>query len=115
MKTIIAGSRGIVRYTDLLIALKEINWIITEVVSGRAKGVDHLGEFFAEDNLIKLTKFPAQWNKFGLGAGMIRNREMAKYAEAALILWDGQSKGTKNMISLANEYGLTTYIHKVED
>ena len=31
---------------------------------------------------------------------------MAKYATHLMAIWEGQSKGTKNMIDLANEHGL---------
>lgn len=36
---------------------------------------------------------------------------MANIAEAALILWDGVSKGTKNMIELADHYKLKKFVY----
>ncbi len=41
---------------------------------------------------------PAEWGKHGNSAGPIRNREMAKYADMAIVLWDGYSPGAKNMV-----------------
>ena len=52
----------------------------------------------------------ANWKVNGNKAGFIRNEEMAKYADACLILWDGKSRGTKNMIILAKKYNLKLYI-----
>lgn len=106
MKTIIAGSRGITLYDILLRAVSETPWQITEVVSGRARGVDTLGELWAFRNNILLTKFPADWDRYGRQAGYVRNIEMGDYAEAALILWDGKSRGTGHMIDIAKAKGL---------
>lgn len=38
---------------------------------------------------------------------------MANYAEALIAIWDGQSKGTKMMIDIANKKGLKVYIYRV--
>jgi len=45
--------------------------------------------------------------------GFQRNELMAKNADSAIILWDGQSKGTYNMIQLAERYKLQLYVHGV--
>jgi hypothetical protein len=55
---------------------------------------------------VPLKIFPAQWSIYGKGAGYIRNREMAQYADALIAFWDGKSKGTKNMIDEAKKQGL---------
>lgn len=44
MKTIIAGSRSITNYDQILEAISLSNIIITTVISGTANGVDKLGE-----------------------------------------------------------------------
>jgi hypothetical protein len=106
LKTIIAGSRDITNYSFLTIALSKIDWEISEVVSGTASGVDSLGERWAGENNVSIKKFAAEWDLYGKAAGPIRNVQMAKYADAALIIWDGVSKGTKNMIQEARSHGL---------
>jgi hypothetical protein len=58
---------------------------------------------------------PANWDEFGKSAGYIRNAEMAKYADACVIFWDGISKGTKHMINLANKEGLKLKIIKYKE
>jgi len=90
-----------------------IEWPITEVVSGGAKGVDRLGELWAQKRNIPITRFPAEWNKYGKRAGYIRNKEMALYADALLAIWDGESKGTKHMIDSALEQGLWVCVYRV--
>jgi hypothetical protein len=106
MKTVIAGSRTITDINYLISAIEEIDWEITEVVSGNARGADHLGELWAEFMQIPVKNFPANWNKFGKSAGYKRNAEMADYADAVIVLWDGESRGTKQMISLAESKNL---------
>ena len=98
MKVIIAGSREITNYEFVSHIIKQSGYTITEVVSGTANGVDRLGEQWARDNNIPYKRFPANWDHYGKAAGPIRNREMAEYADAAIVVWNGSSSGTKNMI-----------------
>jgi hypothetical protein len=103
MKIVIAGSRNIEDYQELLLAIASSPFLITEIVSGRAKGVDLLGERYALENNLALTLFPANWEAYGRKAGPIRNAKMADYADAAIVVWDGKSKGSKNMIDNMNK------------
>ena len=116
MLTIIAGPRDYYVYKSLLEAIDKITWEITEVVSGRAKGVDSLGERWAKEHGIPIKPFPADWDKYGRKAGIIRNTQMADYvgsAGALLALWDHQTIGTGNMIETAKKKGLTVYVHRI--
>lgn len=98
MKVIIAGTRDILDYELVLRAIENSGFDITEIVSGKARGVDSLGEIYAALNDLPVKEFPADWNKFGKSAGFIRNKQMADYAEALIAVWDRESAGTKNMI-----------------
>ena len=108
MKIIIAGGRDFNNY----ILLKEKITKITEninnyqIISGKARGADSLGEIFGKEFNKEIIEFPANWEKYGKSAGYIRNEEMAKYADACICFWDGKSKGTKSMIDLARKYNL---------
>lgn len=98
VKVIIAGSRSIGSYEDVGRAIEKAPFEITEVVSGGAQGVDQLGKFWAYQAGIPSKQFNAHWSEHGKAAGPIRNREMAAYADALIAIWDGKSRGTKNMI-----------------
>lgn len=102
MRLLIAGSRNLFpKPTDIvqLLLLAEIDYFdVDEIVSGCAKGVDQCGEKFAEMCDIPVETFPALWNQHGKKAGVIRNAEMAEHCDKALIIWDGKTRGTKNMI-----------------
>ena len=117
MKIIIAGSRDVTKYSDVFQAVYESSWIdkITEVVSGRARGVDKLGEEFAKDREIPVALFPADWNTYGKRAGYLRNEDMAHYADALIAVWDGKSKGTRHMIDFMKMLNKPVYIYYTED
>jgi predicted Rossmann fold nucleotide-binding protein DprA/Smf involved in DNA uptake len=113
MKVIIAGSRDIPEKVSrelIELTIKDSELDVTEVVSGGARGVDTHGENWAFDNNIPVRKYLADWDKYGRGAGMIRNRMMAAYADALIAIWDGQSRGTENMIKTAKQLGLMVYV-----
>lgn len=116
-RVIIAGSRKFNDYRKMLTTLDDLGIHIintidpVEIVSGHAPGADMLGERFAKAYGYQLKIFPADWNKFGNAAGPIRNEQMAKYAAEAgrgiLVAFPiGESRGTRNMIKLAKQYGL---------
>lgn len=111
MKTIIAGSRD-ASMQDVRNALAACPWtdLITEVISGTARGADRFGEQWADENSIPVDPYPAEWDKYGKGAGMRRNYEMAANAEALIAIWDGVSPGTKHMIRVAEEQKLRVFI-----
>lgn len=113
MKTIIAGSRNITDYNTVLEAVADSGFVISEVVSGTARGVDTLGEQLAREFGFPVIRFPADWDTYGRRAGHIRNRLMAEYADALIAVWDGYSTGTRNMIDTAQLLGLNIYIHIV--
>ena len=113
MKTIIAGSRGITDIQHIRDAVAGFDGEISEVVSGTARGVDRLGEQWAQEQSVPVARFPADWNQHGKKAGYLRNREMAAYADALIAVWDGVSRGTKNMIEEMEELEKVVHVHRV--
>jgi hypothetical protein len=109
-RIIIAGGRDFNDYEFLCTNAREyietLGEVTIEIVSGGAKGVDALGERFAKEQNLELVVFPADWKSYGRAAGPKRNAEMAKYASHLLSFWDGSSKGTKSMITLARKNNL---------
>src|SRR5688572_9549678 len=108
MKCIIAGSRSFapssgdslrvcgekLRKIDSYIirAVRESGFIITQVVSGRAKGIDVGGERWARRNGIPIEPFPVVWKVNGIynpRAGYERDDEMVIYCEFGIFVWDG--------------------------
>lgn len=104
MKTIIAGSRNIFKISLIFKIIETCPWKITEVVTGDGGNVDFLGAYWGYLNEIIVKHFPARWEYLGRRAGMARNQVMADYAEALIYVWDGKSRGTRDMISRASRY-----------
>lgn len=131
MKLIIAGSRTISggtqlvdvvmrQFAELLPAaqmLPQYKGGVSEVISGGANGVDQIGEQWAslaawnmsgrQKPALKI--FPANWALYGKRAGHIRNKQMAEYADALLLIWDGQSMGSADMKCEMQKLGKPIY------
>lgn len=119
MKVIIAGSRtlsdaSLIRgLTDMFLTNLDVR--VGEIVSGAAVGPDKIGETYAALHNIPLILMPADWNRHGKAAGPIRNRQMAEYADMDIVFWDGQSRGTLNMIKEMSRVKKPCLVHIIEN
>src|SRR5688500_4746323 len=102
MKVVVCGSRTVTNYklveTVINKCIEDYGIQVTELVSGAAKGVDTLAETWALKNSVVIKRYPANWDVYGISAGPIRNRQMGDYCDVIIAIWDGKSRGTKNMI-----------------
>ncbi len=139
MKIIIAGSRSITDYKSVEDAMFKSNAykVVTEVVSGGARGVDTLAVDWAKKHNVKYTVKKADWNNlkapgaevvidekdtspgpafryYNARAGLQRNEEMGKYADALVAIWDGKSTGTLHMINYMKKLGKKVFVFRVE-
>lgn len=119
MKVIVAGSRSIGGNrpeTELIQkAMRDCRFDIDELVHGGAKGVDSTAaNLFTERYEGEITKFGADWESYGKSAGPRRNQKMAEYADALLAIWDGESRGTRDMIEKALDQGLDITVKQVK-
>ena len=115
LKLIVAGGRD---FADPLLLEKAItdlaNGVYADkavsIVSGMARGADMLGYQFAMKHNVVVYTMPADWEQFGKRAGMIRNKAMGDMADALLAFWDGESRGTKQMIDYMNSLHKPVFI-----
>lgn len=121
MKLIVAGSRSLYKapkprlnsyiqnYYSILEQTIELleqkkGKEVTEIVHGACKdSPDILGDYYAKVYDLKCTPYPADWKKYDLAAGPIRNAQMAEYGDIAICFLDvadlnKKSSGTRNMI-----------------
>lgn len=117
VRVIIAGSRNFHDF-DLLIEvmdhfLSKIEDSI-EIVSGKAKGADTLGERYALLRGYPVKEFPADWNQFGKSAGYKRNVQMAEYGTHCVVFHLNESKGSAHMINIAKQYNLKLRVVKLK-
>lgn len=75
------------------------------LVTGGARGVDTYAMNIARENNIQMIIFYPEWDKYGKGAGFIRNKLIVDNADKVIAFWDGQSKGTKHSIDYAKSKG----------
>jgi hypothetical protein len=77
------------------------------LISGDAwRGPDRLAIEWAEEHSVSCFTFPADWDGLGKAAGHIRNAEMRKVLTHLLVFWDGESRGTKEMIENTQKQGI---------
>lgn len=88
------------------------------VIHGGASGVDTWANECADALGCKIHVWPADWDKHGNRAGIIRNRQMLDDAYArgarALILWDGVSRGTRHMLDLVERVRMPMILVKAD-
>lgn len=68
------------------------------IIQGGARGADSLAKNWAVYREVLYLEFPAEWGKYGLSAGMIRNTRMLDEGHPDLILAFPGGRGTANMI-----------------
>lgn len=125
MKVIVAGSRSFDDYGLLCEVMYQLfahrgpgtapDYQDLILISGTARGADRLGMRWARDRHIPIYKYPADWDRHGPAAGPIRNREMAADGDVLVAFWDGESRGTKNMIHEAVREGLEVHVYQWQE
>ena len=113
MKYIVAGGRDFDDYERLHEECNRLTGVGDVIISGGARGADALGEKYAKEQseLLTLEVYPADWKKYGKGAGHRRNHQMSLIADGLIAFWDGKSTGTKNMIEKAHKARLETHVY----
>ena len=97
MKVAVVGSRGLgTACYDIVERYVPVG--CSEIISGGAAGVDALAEQYAKDNGLKLTVVRPDYKTFDRTAPLVRNGEIIRLSDYVLILWDGISRGTLNVI-----------------
>ena len=117
-RIVVAGCRNYENYDDakdyIDLCINEIKNDYTLVfLSGCCQGADKLGERYALENGFRVEYHPAEWKKYGRGAGPKRNQQMAKACDYVICFWDGKSSGTASMISYAQKLEKTIWIKSV--
>lgn len=108
--TIIAGSRHITDVELVMKHLDEVPFKPVRTLCGMAPGVDLIGRDWAQAQAIPVLDFPKD-ERLGKKAGPFRNRSMAAQANSLILIWDGKSPGSADMLKVATKYGLL--IHEV--
>lgn len=100
----VVGSRNFDDYEKLktTLDLLESQYHIGKIISGGAKGADQLAEKWAHEKCIPCEIYLPEWERYGKAAGIFRNKKIVSASDGIVAFWDGESKGTKNSIDLAD-------------
>ena len=110
MKIAVIGSRNLVVKN----ICRYIPRACTEIVSGGAKGVDTCAADFAVENNVKLTEFLPEYNIYGRGAPIVRNKKIVEYADEIIAFWDGESRGTLSVINYCIKIGKPCRVVRID-
>lgn len=105
MKLAICGTRTFdsVEIQDLIMAswnlVNHVFGTVHTIYSGGANGVDHAAERVAF-KLIgrKAVVYRARWDELGRAAGPARNERLARKADGLLLIWNGRSPGSRDVL-----------------
>ena len=76
------------------------------IITGGARGVDHLAACWALSHDYGQKVYPADWKTFGKKAGYLRNMQMLKEGKPDLVVAFPGGKGTAMMVDLATKAGV---------
>ena len=83
----------------------------TVILSGGAKGVDTLAEEYADRHGLKKKILLPDYELFGKGAPLIRDRQIVDNADLVVAIWDGNSPGTRYTIEYAKKQGVKVRLY----
>ena len=103
-RVVVCGSRS---FSDFVLLRSKLDVFLARklpdvvILSGGCRGADALAERYAALRGLPVERFLADWARLGRSAGFHRNEVMVKQADAVVAFWDGRSRGTASVISLA--------------
>lgn len=116
-RVIVTGSRC---FNDFGFLKQELDKLFNEneefvgkeikIISGVALGTDALAIDYADKHKLTKILFPANWKRYPLVAGFLRNEDMLSVATHLVAFWDGKSTGTLHMIEIAKAKGVPVWV-----
>lgn len=76
------------------------------IIQGGAKGADFLARVWAKFRNCPQEEYPANWKKYGRGAGGIRNQQMLDEGKPDLVVAFPGGTGTADMVRRAKKSGV---------
>lgn len=114
MKVLICGDRN---WTDRGIIRSWIaklqDWGYTTVIEGEARGADKIAGEEASNAGMEVISVPANWEKFGRAAGIIRNRAMLDMNPDLVLAFHSDlsaSKGTADTVREARRRNMSVIV-----
>lgn len=106
MKVFVCGGRDFTDMNFLAAVLDNYRDAISVLVRGDAKGADRMAGQWANANGVPVRTHPADWNRYGRGAGPIRNMQMLHEERPELVIAFPGGSGTSHMVRIAKQAGV---------
>lgn len=108
MRVLVYGGRD---FTNKRLAFNAIDLLhkeygFTLVIDGMARGADTIAYNWAKDKGLLSERYPANWNKYGRAAGVIRNKQMLDEGKPDIAVAFPGGAGTSNMTRQLLEAGV---------
>ena len=125
MKVLVCGDRNWTDRKRVFVVLSHVyaGWLATKeegetftIIEGQCRGADKIGGEWAEmmkKRGVIHDPVPAQWDRYGRGAGPKRNQEMLdRNPDLVVAFHDAitESRGTKDMVGRAEKAGVKTWL-----
>ena len=114
MKVIIEGFQHGTCHELVSAAIAASGFEITEVISGGGEGVGQSAIELARDCGIRAQRCQANWFIYRDVATEMRNARMVEYADAVILIWDGECLHTKDLMEQCVQAGLTVFNYSVK-
>jgi hypothetical protein len=101
----IIGSRSLKNF-DKKAIISQIPSQTTTIISGGARGIDHLAKSIAEELGLSFLEVLPDYDKYGKTAPLVRNAAIVSMADRVLAVWDFSSRGTAHVIAQCIERGV---------
>ena len=109
-KLIISGPRTCRKFTTVSNEIEkyiaELNGV-DEIITGGSTGVDLIAKQYALNKNIAYKEFEPNWQDNLNAAGLVRDAHMAEYGTHLLVLSNGASKESRNLIAEAKKNNVT--------
>lgn len=101
MRAIVCGGRNYNDYVALSNVLDKLG--VDYVICGGASGADALARQWADERVIPVDVYCAEWKKYGRSAGPRRNQQMLDEGRPDLIVAFEGGRGTADMVRKARD------------
>jgi len=110
MRVIIYWSKSIIPGNHINEFLDQIRPKPSCLLIGSIDGIANQIEAWAEDNDVPIERYlVSQYFDHGGQAIDMRNRHLVQSADILLVLWNGRDDACRNIIHMANQYGLKCF------
>lgn len=106
MRVLVCGGRHFADRERLFKKLDDMREQMDVLIHGMAPGADTLADIWAQAQKVKVISCRAEWRKYGLQAGPIRNQRMIDEGKPDLCVAFPGGRGTADMVRRCKTAGI---------